>query len=57
MLVNGQKVLELEQKGLLDLDELYVYADIVRPGSHVYSVKKHEEQRFMHRTIVRNREE
>ena len=39
MLVNGHKFLDLENKGLLDLDELYVYADIVKPGSHFYSVK------------------
>ena len=57
MLVNGQKILDLECRGRLDMDDFYVYADFVKPGLHMYSVKDTDEQRYIHRTVVRNREE
>ena len=43
MLVNGQKILDLECRGQLDMDDFYVYADFVKPGLHMYSVKDTDE--------------
>ena len=43
MLVNGQKILDLECRGRLDMNDFYVYADFVKPGLHMYSVKQPDE--------------
>lgn len=58
MLVNGQRVLDMENSGTIDFNNLYVYVDVIKPGHHFYSVLDvGEDDRSLHRVIARNREE
>ena len=34
LLVYGQRVLDSENLGTLDLDRLFIYVDVIRPGHH-----------------------
>ena len=46
----------MENTGSIELENLYVYVDVIKPGHHFFSVKNQEET-YLHRFIARNREE